>query len=75
MARPRRFVILFGVAAAAVAVVRHRRGPTRGHKVPGGILIGDAGFDDTLSRILLGPFMGRIAADVAAVAPGRPGGW
>ena len=66
MARPRRFVILFGVAAAAVAVVRHRRGPTRGHKVPGGILIGDAAVYDTLSRLLLGPFVGRIAADVAA---------
>ena len=69
MGRPRRFVILFGVATAAVAVVRHRRGPARGHKVPGGILIGDAAVYDTLSRLLLGPFVGRIAADVAAAAP------
>jgi SAM-dependent methyltransferase len=69
MGRPRRFVILLGAAAAAVAVVRHgRRAPT-GHRVPGGILIGDAAVYDTLSRVLLGPFVGRIAADVAAVAP------
>jgi ubiquinone/menaquinone biosynthesis C-methylase UbiE len=37
--------------------------------VPGGILIGDAVVYDTLSRLLLGPFRERIAADVAAVAP------
>jgi SAM-dependent methyltransferase len=69
MGRPRRFVILLGVAAAAVAVVRHGRGTARGHRVPGGILIGDAGVYDVLSRLLLGPFFGRIAANVAAVAP------
>jgi ubiquinone/menaquinone biosynthesis C-methylase UbiE len=50
-------------------VVRHGRGAARGHKVPGGILIGDAAVYDRLSRRLLGPFYGRIAADVAAVAP------
>jgi 2-polyprenyl-3-methyl-5-hydroxy-6-metoxy-1,4-benzoquinol methylase len=37
--------------------------------VPGGILIGDAGIYDALSRRLLSPFIKRIAADVAAVAP------
>jgi SAM-dependent methyltransferase len=64
------FVVLLGAAAAAVAVVRHgRRAMER--RVPGGILIGDAAVYDTLSRILLGPFLGRIAADVAAVAPDR----
>jgi SAM-dependent methyltransferase len=68
MGRPRRFVILLGAAAAAIAVVRHGRHPT-GHRVPGGILIGDAVAYDTLSRLLLGPLYGRIAADVAAVAP------
>jgi hypothetical protein len=36
--------------------------------VPGGILIGDVVRYDTLSRLLLGPFLARIAADVAAVA-------
>jgi SAM-dependent methyltransferase len=69
MDRPRRFVILLGAAVAAVAVVRHGRRAGRGHRVPGGILIGDAGVYDALSRLLLGPFLARIAADVAAAAP------
>jgi ubiquinone/menaquinone biosynthesis C-methylase UbiE len=55
-------------AAAAAAVVRHGRG-ARGRPVPGGILIGDTSVYDTLSRLLLGPFFARIAADVAAAAP------
>jgi SAM-dependent methyltransferase len=62
-------MLLAGAAAAAVAVVRHGRRAARGHQVPGGILIGDAVVYDTLSRLLLGPFVGRIAADIAAVAP------
>jgi len=37
--------------------------------VAGGILIGHAGAYDTLSRLLLGPLIDGIAADVAAVAP------
>ena len=36
--------------------------------MPGGILIRDAAVYDTLSRFLLAPFVGRIAADVAVVA-------
>jgi SAM-dependent methyltransferase len=69
MGRPRRFVMLLGVAAAAVAVLRHGRHAAAGHQVPGGILIGDAVVYDRLSRLLLGPFHGGIAANVAAVAP------
>jgi SAM-dependent methyltransferase len=69
MGRRRGFVVLLGAAAAAVAVVRHGRRATTGRRVPGGILIGDAAVYDTLSRLLLGPFVGRIAADVATVAP------
>jgi SAM-dependent methyltransferase len=69
MGRPRRLVILLAAAAAAVAVARHGRRAGMGHPVPGGILIGDAAVYDTLSRLLLGPFLGRISADVAAVAP------
>jgi SAM-dependent methyltransferase len=70
MGRRRRFfVVLLGAAAAAVAVVRHGRRAAMGQRVPGGILIGDAAVYDTLSRVLLGPFLGRIAADAAAVAP------
>jgi len=69
MGRPRRFVILLGAAAAAVAVVRHARGAATGRRVPGGIIIGDAVVYDALSRLMLGSLFERIAADVAAVAP------
>jgi SAM-dependent methyltransferase len=69
MVQPRKLVILAGAAAAALAVMRRGRHATRGHQVPGGILIGDAVLYDTLSRLLLGPLHVRIAADVAAVAP------
>jgi 2-polyprenyl-3-methyl-5-hydroxy-6-metoxy-1,4-benzoquinol methylase len=61
--------ILAGAAAATVAVMRRGRRATRGHRVAGGILIGHAGVYDTLSRLLLGPLIDGIAADVAAVAP------
>jgi SAM-dependent methyltransferase len=71
MGRPRRFVILLGATAAAVAAVRHGRRTARGHRVLGGVLIGHTGAYDALSRLLLGRFFGRIAADVAAVAPDR----
>jgi len=72
MGRPRRFVLLSGAvaAAAAVAVVRHGRGHATGHRVAGGILAGDAAAYDAMSRLLLGSLFERIAADVAAVAPG-----
>jgi SAM-dependent methyltransferase len=66
MVRPR---TLAALAAAAAAVLRHGRHTTRGHQVPGGILIGDTARYDTLSRLLLSPFLARIAADVASVAP------
>src|SRR5215218_6907264 len=69
MGRPRRLVFLLGATAVALAAVQHVRGATTGHRVPGGILIGDTAIYDVLSRLLLGPFFGRIAADVAAVAP------
>src|SRR4029453_762899 len=42
---------------------------TQGHRVPGGILVGDAVVYDALSRLLLGSLVQRIAADVAAGAP------
>ena len=66
MVQPRKLVFLAG---AALAVLRHGRHAAQGHQAPGGILIGDAVLYDTLSRFLLGPFLARIAADVAAVAP------
>jgi SAM-dependent methyltransferase len=61
--------ILAGAAAATVAVVRHGRHAARGHTVAGGILIGHAGVYDTLSRLLLGPLIEGIAADISAAAP------
>jgi SAM-dependent methyltransferase len=69
MVRPRTLAVLTGTAAAAAAVLRHGRHATPGHQVPGGILIGNAARYDTLSRLLLSPFIKRIAADVASVAP------
>src|SRR5215218_4427333 len=71
MGRPRKFVIviLLGAAAAAIAVVRHGQRAATGHRVPGGILIGDPVVYDALSRLLLGPLYRPIAANVAAVAP------
>jgi SAM-dependent methyltransferase len=69
MGRSRKLVIMAGAAAAAVEVVRHGRSSARGHQVPGGILIGDAGVYDVLSRLLLGSLFEGIAADVATVAP------
>jgi SAM-dependent methyltransferase len=67
MVQVRKLVIVAGAAAAALAVLRHGRQAARGYQVPGGILIGNAVVYDTLSRLLLGPFRARIAANVAAV--------
>lgn len=44
-------------------------GTALGRRVPGGILIGDAGAYDRLSGFLLGSLYGSIAADVASVVP------
>lgn len=69
MGRPRKFVILIGAVAVAVALVRHGRGAATGRRVPGGILMGDAvAYDDALSRLVLGSLFRSIATDVAAVA-------
>ena len=62
-------VTLAGGAVAAVAVVRHLRGASIGRRVPGGILIGDAGVYDAVSRLVFGSFFEGVAGDVAAVAP------
>ncbi len=68
MGRCRRFTILLGAAALALAVARHR-GTGTGHTVPGGILIGDTGAYEAMSRLLLGSLFAGIAADVAGIAP------
>ena len=57
--------IVAGVVAASIAAVRHR-GPRH---VPGGILIGQPGAYDTLTRILLRSLFNGIAADVAVSSP------
>jgi SAM-dependent methyltransferase len=62
-------MLVAGAAAAAIAVMRRGRQGTRGHNVAGGILVGDVVLYDRLSRLLLGPLVKRIAADVTAVAP------
>lgn len=69
MGRPRTLAILLGTAAVAAAVVRHGRGAATGRTAPGGILIGDVGAYDILTRLVLGSFYRGVAADVAAVAP------
>jgi SAM-dependent methyltransferase len=69
MVQPRKLVIVAGAAATALVVLRHGRHAARGHQAQGGILIGDAVVYDILSRLLLGPFRERIAADIAAVTP------
>ena len=72
MSRPRTVVIVLSAATAggaASAVVRHIRGASMGRATPGGIVIGDAAVYDAGSRLVLGPFLRLIAADVAAAAP------
>jgi len=67
--RRRTFVVAGAAVAAGLAGLRHLTGDSRGFKVPGGILMGDAAGYDTYSRLLLGSFYRGIAADIAAAAP------
>jgi SAM-dependent methyltransferase len=69
MRRSQLLVAGLGAGAAALAVSRHFRGAARGVTVPGGILIGDAGAYDAMTRLLLGGLYESIAANVAATAP------
>ncbi len=55
--------------AGVVAVVRHRGRGASGRVVPGGVLIGDAGRYDLLSRLVSGPLFRGIATNVAASVP------
>jgi SAM-dependent methyltransferase len=68
--RPLLLAIVGGAAIASFALLRHR-GAGLARSAPGGLLIGNVAAYDALTRILLGPFFDRIAADVAAVAPLR----
>lgn len=69
MGRPRTLAILREAVGAASARVRHRCGGGAGHRVPGGVLIGDAAAYDAHSRLAFGSLFRAIAADIAAVAP------
>jgi SAM-dependent methyltransferase len=62
-------LLLAAAAAGVVAVARHGHRAGQGHRVAGGILVGDAVVYDALSRLLLGSLVEGIAADVAAGAP------
>jgi SAM-dependent methyltransferase len=68
MPRIRTVAIVLGGALAALAVLRHTRGPG-GVDTPGGIVMGDAAAYDTLSRVLLGSFYRSVAAGVATTVP------
>ncbi len=68
MSRRRTMALMLGGAAAAVAVLRHTRGPA-GLERPGGIVMGDAARYDSFSGVVLGSFYDSVAADVAAAAP------
>lgn len=68
MPRFRTMAITLGGVVAAVAVVRHIRGPA-GVGTPGGIVMGDAASYDSLSGFLLRSFYDSVAADAAAAAP------
>ncbi len=71
MARPRVGMIVLGTLGVGVVVAIARRGRlvVTGRRVPGGIVMGDAGAYDALSRLLFGSLFRAIAADIAAVAP------
>jgi SAM-dependent methyltransferase len=69
MVKPRTVAFGLGAALLAVAAGRHLRSHVAGRQVPGGILIGDAGAYDAMSRLFLGRFFEGIAADVARLAP------
>lgn len=68
MVRPgARGSILAGLAVGGVvALVWRGRRVLSGRRAPGGIVMGDAGAYDTLSRLLLGSLFRSIAADIAA---------
>jgi SAM-dependent methyltransferase len=65
MGRARRILVVLGAPAAGAAPAPAH---AAGHRVAGGVLVGDAAVYDAFSR-LLGPLYAGIAADAAAAAP------
>lgn len=67
---PRFLMLVFGLTAAVLgAIALGRRSHVAGRAVPGGILIGDTGTYDRISRMVMGGLFRGIAADIAAVTP------
>lgn len=69
MRRFRRLALVVGASAAAVALMRHAWGTGIGRRVRGGVVIGDTGAYDAVSRLFLGSFFDGVAANVASAAP------
>ena len=68
MSRIRIIVLVLAAVTVARVAALVRRNHLTGQAVPGGVLIGDAGAYDRLSRMLMGGLFRGIAADIAAVA-------
>lgn len=70
MGRSRTILTMLGaVGVAAIATGVYRRAAS-GRRVPGGLLMGDSRAYDRLSHhLLFRSFYGRIAADIASIAP------
>ena len=69
MARPSRILTLVAISTGlSLLFTRLAHGHALGKPVAGGILIGNAGAYDRLTRILLGSLFRSIASDVAASA-------
>lgn len=71
MRRPRVGVMALAAltVGGAVALIHRSSRVATGRAVDGGVLIGDAGGYDRVSRLLFGPLFKGIAADVATIAP------
>ena len=66
---PAGLVVVGGVAAAGIAMLRHAHGAARPRHVAGGILMADTSVYDPATRVLLGSFFRGIAKDIAAAVP------
>jgi SAM-dependent methyltransferase len=69
MGRVGKYALMLGGGVVGFAVARHRRGVHSAEHAPGGVLVGNVPVYDRLTRSLLRSFFGRVADDVATVAP------
>ena len=71
MSRPGRALLAGALGLAGLVAFSHRsRHVATGRSLPGGVVMGDVGGYDVLSRFLFGSLFRRIAGDVVATAPG-----